>query len=56
MSHIYTSADQLIGRTPPAGADPSGEEIRPEGPYPGEAGVSEPRRVREGPHRPGYDR
>ena len=56
MSHIYTSADQLIGRTPLLELTHLEKKYGLKGPDPGQAGVSEPRRVREGPHRPGHDR
>ena len=53
MSNIYTSADQLIGKTPLLELTHIERKHRLGGPAPGQAGIPQPRRQREGPHRPG---
>ena len=56
MSKIYTSADQLIGKTPLLELTHIEQAERARGPRPREAGVLQPRRQREGPYRQGHDR
>ena len=51
MSKIYTSADQLIGKTPLLELTHIEKEQQLEGPHSGQAGVLQPGRFREGPHR-----
>ena len=56
MSKIYTSADQLIGHTPLLELTHIEQAAGPEGQDPRQAGVLQPRRLRQGPHRQGHDR
>ena len=56
MSHIYTSADQLIGRTPLLELTHLEKKHGLKARILAKLEYSEPRRVREGPHRPGHDR
>ena len=49
MSKIYTSADQLIGKTPLLELTHIEKELRPEGADSGQAGVLQSRRLGQGP-------
>ena len=49
MGKIYTSVEQLIGGTPPAGTDPDHQTGGPPSHPPGQTGIFESRRLDQRP-------
>ena len=56
MSKIYTSADQLIGKTPLLELTHIEQAEGLEAKDSGQAGILQSRRLRQRPHRQGHDR